>query len=99
MKRRTFLTTSAAAAATAALPRIATAQGLNPIIAPWTGPFGGVPAFDKIKTADFAPGMETAMNELRSEIRAITVVRSAPTFENTLKPLENSGRTLDRAST
>ncbi len=99
MKRRTFLTASAATAASAALPPIVLAQGTNPVTAPWTGPFGGVPAFDKVKTADFKPGIEAAMDELRREIRAMTVVRSAPTFENTLVPLENSGRTLDRATT
>jgi peptidyl-dipeptidase Dcp len=99
--RRTFLASGAATAASAALPAAGLAQGVgdNPVSAPWTGPYGGVPAFDKVRTEQFKPAIEAAIEERRSEIRALTVVRSAPTFENTLAALENGGRTLDRATT
>ena len=99
--RRTFLASGAAAAASAAVPAAVLAQGApgNPVSTPWAGPYGGVPAFDKVRTEDFKPAIEAAIEERRREIRALTVVRSAPTFENTVAALENGGRTLDRATT
>jgi len=99
--RRTFLATGAAAAASAALSDVSLAEeaAANPVSAPWTGPYGGVPAFDKVTTEQFKPAIEAAIDERRREIRALTVVRSAPTFENTIAAMENGGRTLDRATT
>ncbi|WP_140984200.1 M3 family metallopeptidase [Asticcacaulis tiandongensis] len=63
---------------------------------PWTGPYGGVPPFDKAKLEDFEKAFETAMEAQRAEIRAITVVRSMPTFENTIVALETSGAAMER---
>ncbi len=101
MKRRTFLAATSALAATAALPFEALAQGpaANPLTAAWTGPFGGVPAFDKVRVADFKPALEAAMAEELREIDAITNVRSVPTFENTIAALERTGRAKDRVQT
>ena len=70
-----------------------------PILAPWTGPHGGVPAFDKIKVADFKPALEVAMAENLAEVAAIANNPQAPTFENTIAALERSGQTLTRVST
>ena len=78
----------------------ATAQGAQaPILSPWTGPHGGVPAFDKIKVADFKPALEVAMAENLAEVAAIANNPQAPTFENTIAALERSGQTLTRVST
>ncbi len=71
----------------------------NPLLEKWTGPFGGLPPFDKIKTSDFEPAFEAAMAENLREIDAITANKAAPTFANTIEALENTGRTLDRVST
>jgi peptidyl-dipeptidase Dcp len=71
----------------------------NPLLGEWTGPYGGVPPFDKVQVALFKPALETAMAENLKEIDNITRVRSAPTFENTIVALENAGHTLDRVST
>ena len=70
----------------------------NPLLAEWVGPYGGVPAFDKIKVSDFAPALEAAMAENLKEIDAIANNSEAPTFENTMIPLEKSGAALSRAS-
>lgn len=70
----------------------------NPLLDKWTGPFGGLPPFDKIKTEDFEPAFEAAMAENLKEIDAITANPEAPTFANTIEALENTGRTLDRVS-
>lgn len=71
----------------------------EPLLAPYAGPHGGVPAFDKIKTADFKPAILKAMDAQRKEIAAITSVKAPPTFDNTIAALEDSGRALTRAGT
>ena len=71
----------------------------NPLTEKWAGPYGGVPAFDKVKIADFKPALEAAMAENLAEIESIAARNAAPTFENTIIPLEDSGRTLNRVNT
>ncbi|HQU81868.1 MAG TPA: M3 family metallopeptidase [Pyrinomonadaceae bacterium] len=71
----------------------------NPLIAEWSGPYGGIPPFDKVKVSDFKPALEKAMAENLAEIDRITKTTAPPTFENTIAELERSGRMLDRIST
>ncbi len=71
----------------------------NPLLAPWSGPFGGVPPLDHVQVADFKPALEAAMAEYLSEVDAIANDRSAPNFENTIAALERAGRTLNRVRT
>ncbi len=95
MQRRTFLlSTAAAAAASAAAPALSFAAETNPLLAPWTGPYGGVPAFDKMKVADLTPAVDTAMARNLAEIDAIVANKEKPTFANTIAALEDTGRTL-----
>ncbi len=95
MQRRTFLLSSAAAAAaSAAAPALSFAAETNPLLAPWTGPYGGVPAFDKMKVADLTPAVDTAMARNLAEIDAIVANKEKPTFANTIAALEDTGRTL-----
>ena len=68
----------------------------NPLVAPWTGPYGGVPPWDRMSPECFPGGFDAALAEQRSEIRAIVATADAPTFDNTIVPMERSGRTLDR---
>ncbi len=97
MQRRTFLAASAAMTAATALPRAALAAASTPLTQPWTGPYGGVPAFDKVKVADFVPALTQAMAEERAEVDKIAAQKSKPDFENTIGALERSGQTLSRA--
>jgi peptidyl-dipeptidase Dcp len=100
VQRRTFLASAAATGAAVALnPSLSMAQGANPLTAKWTGPYGGVPAFDKVQVADFKPALETAMAKNLAEIDAITNNKAAPTFENTIAPLEDAGRMLNDVAT
>jgi peptidyl-dipeptidase Dcp len=69
------------------------------LLAPWSGPYGGVPPFDQVKVADFKPAFEQAMKDNLSEIDAIANNPAAPTFENTIAALENSGRALNNLVT
>ncbi len=57
------------------------------------------PQFDKIKDSDFAPAFDAGMAQQLKEVDAIANNKAAPTFENTLIALENSGAILDRATT
>ncbi len=71
----------------------------SPLLARWTGPYGGVPAFDQVKVADFVPALAAAMDEYRAEIAAITANKEAPTFDNTIAAMERAGRTYSNVRT
>jgi len=68
----------------------------NPLLQIWTGPYGGVPAFDQYKVADFKPAIEFAIQEKLNEIEAIANNPKAPTFDNTIAALELSGKAISR---
>jgi len=68
----------------------------NPILQPWTGEFGGVPAFNKIEVSQFKPALEEAMTSNLNEIEKIASNPAAPTFQNTIVELDRSGRLLER---
>jgi len=97
MRRRTFLAASSALAATSMLPASALAQAANPLLASWTGPYGGVPPFDKVKVSDFKPALETGMALELRDVEAIANATAPATFENTLAAMERSGEALERA--
>jgi peptidyl-dipeptidase Dcp len=68
----------------------------SPLLEQWTGPYGGVPPFDRVKVSDFKPALEAAMAENLAEIDKITANKSKANFANTIAALERSGRTLER---
>lgn len=68
----------------------------NVLLEEWTGPFQGVPAFDKMDLKDLKPALEKGMELKLNEIDAITFKRDAPTFKNTIVPYEKAGEVLDR---
>ncbi len=55
------------------------------------------PEFDKIKDEHFRPAFEYGLQQQLFELSEITGNKAAPTFENTLLALENSGEVLKRA--
>ncbi len=67
----------------------------NPLVAPWTGPFG-LPPFAAVRAEQFAPAMQEAMARHLAEIEAITGQTAPPTFENTIVALDSAGRLLGR---
>jgi peptidyl-dipeptidase Dcp len=71
----------------------------NPLLAQWEGPFGGIPPFDRVQIALFKPALEEAMTENLAEIDRIAKDTAAPTFDNTIIPLEKAGQTLGRVGT
>lgn len=68
----------------------------NILLAEWAGPYGGVPAFDEMDLAALKPALEAGMALKLDEVDAIAQNPDPPTFENTILPLERSGRDLDR---
>jgi peptidyl-dipeptidase Dcp len=71
----------------------------EPILAPWTGPYGGVPPFDKVKVDAIGPALEVGMARKLAEIELIATNPEPPTFDNTIAAFERAGRTLSRART
>ena len=68
----------------------------NILLKEWTGLYGGVPAFDKMKIADIKPALEEGINLSLAEIDIIANNPDAPTFENTIGEMEKSGGALKR---
>ena len=69
----------------------------NPFRKNWETPFG-VPPFAEISTGDYLPAVKKALQELRADIDAIVGNPEAPTFSNTIVPLEVSGESLDKVA-
>jgi peptidyl-dipeptidase Dcp len=70
---------------------------LNPALTEWTGP-NGLPRFEAVEDADFAPAFDVALAEHMKEVTAIAHAADAPTFDNTIVALEVAGDRLSRVS-
>ena len=68
----------------------------NVLLADWTGPYEGVPPWDKVTPALFPQAFQFAIDEQRREIEAIANNPQAPTFVNTIEALERTGQRLGR---
>jgi peptidyl-dipeptidase Dcp len=80
-------------------PAAAVPAPMHPLLASWTGPYGGVPPWDKVTVAGFEPAYEQAFALARAEIDAIAKSPAPPTFDNTIAAMEASGEALQRLST
>jgi peptidyl-dipeptidase Dcp len=89
----------AAAATAVAEPAAAPAATDSPLLAEWHGPYGGVPAFDRMDLAAVRPALEAGMARNLAEVGAIAADPAPPTFENTILALERAGRELGRVFT
>ena len=68
----------------------------NVLLAQWTGPYGGVPAFDRMDLDALKPALEAGMAAHLEETEAIADNTEPATFENTIVAMERTGRDLDR---
>ena len=68
----------------------------NSLLAEYTGPYGGVPAFDKMNLADLKPALAEGMLLNLAEIDAIVNNAEPANFQNTIVALEKSGSDLSR---
>jgi peptidyl-dipeptidase Dcp len=85
--------------AMASPPQLAQAPAANPLLAPWTGPYGGVPPWDKVKPELFPAAFEAALAERKQDYDRIANNPAKPTFANTFVPMQNAGQTLNRVMT
>lgn len=69
----------------------------NPFFEAYTNPYGA-PPFDKIKNEHYLPAFHEGIKQHQAEIDAIANSSDAPTFENTLVALDNSGELLEKVS-
>lgn len=69
----------------------------NPLLQPSTLPFG-LPDYSAIRPEHYLPAFQAGFEEQLREVARITMVRSMPTFENTIEALERSGELLDRVA-
>lgn len=80
-----------------ALAMTACSNRTNPFLTEWDTPFG-IPPFDKIEVSDYIPALKAGIEQQNKEIDAIVSNPEAPTFENTIAPLELSGEILAKVS-
>jgi peptidyl-dipeptidase Dcp len=86
----------------AAIAEVARLQKLaeqEPLLAPWSGPHGGVPPWDKLKVDAFPKAFEAGIALGLAEVDVIAENPEPPTFENTFVALEDAGRYQGRAET
>jgi len=69
----------------------------NLLLQEWTGDYGGVPAFDKMKVGDVESAILYGMELNLADIDSIANNEEEPTFENTIEEMERAGAELDRA--
>ncbi len=74
-------------------------DGSNTLLAKWSGPYGGVPAFDKMTLDALKPALEQGMASQLEEIESIASNPDPATFENTIEAMERSGDEFDRVMT
>ena len=79
-----------------AIATVMTACGeKNPFLAEWDTPYG-IPPYDEIEIEDYIPAIKAGIEQQNAQIEEITSNPDAPTFDNTIVPLELSGEILDK---
>jgi len=71
----------------------------NPLLAPWTGDYGGVPAFDKMQLSDLESALQEGMKLHLAELDAIANNAEPASFDNTIVAMERAGEVIRRAET
>ena len=84
------------AAETAAKPAPAATADANPMLQPWTGPYEGVPPWDKMDPELFPDAFTKGMAEVKAQVQAVVDNPAEPTFDNTHVPMQLAGETMDR---
>lgn len=64
------------------------------LLAPWTGPYGGVPPWSDVRTEEFIPAFDIAIANAEAEIDTIAENVQPPTFANTILAMQQSGQQL-----
>jgi peptidyl-dipeptidase Dcp len=75
---------------------MARSPALPIMLQPWTGPYDGVPPWDKVKAAEFPAAFQAAMDVTKAEFEAMLTAPGPVTFENTITANELSGKEINR---
>jgi len=67
----------------------------NPFYCEWDTPFG-VPPFDQIKFEHFKPASIRGMEEEMADVNAIISNTEEPSFDNTIRALQFTGKLLEK---
>lgn len=67
----------------------------NPFMKAYDTPYG-IPPFEEIQISDYEPAFDAGIAEAKASIDSITANADAPTFDNTILPLDNLSPTLER---
>lgn len=89
--RKLFTTMIAAACLSACTNRE------NPFLTDWNTPYG-IPPFQEIQVDNYIPAIQVGIEQQKKEIEDIVNNQDAPTFDNTILPLELSGEILRKVS-
>ena len=95
--KSTIITIGMATVMMASLSACQQAQRENPLLTESELSFGAID-FNKIETTDYLPAFEAAIQQKRENIQKIVDCPDSATFENTILPLEDSGKLLTRVS-
>lgn len=69
----------------------------NPFLTDWNTPYG-IPPFQEIQVDNYIPAIQAGIEQQKKEIEGIVNNQDAPTFDNTILPLELSGEILRKVS-
>lgn len=69
----------------------------NPFLTDWNTPYG-IPPFQEIQVDNYIPAIQVGIEQQKKEIEDIVNNQDAPTFDNTILPLELSGEILRKVS-
>ena len=69
----------------------------NPFLTDWNTPYG-IPPFQEIQVDNYIPAIQAGIELQKKEIEDIVNNQDAPTFDNTILPLELSGEILRKVS-
>lgn len=69
----------------------------NPFLTDWNTPYG-IPPFQEIQVDNYIPAIQAGIEQQKKEIENIVSNQDAPTFDNTILPLELSGEILRKVS-
>ena len=86
----------------AALAKVAELRAkadVDPLLQAWTGPYGGVPPWDRLDIEKMPAAFTLGLELMQAEIDAIAADPAPPTFANVVVPLEDSARHFERAAT
>ncbi|RCW38266.1 M3 family metallopeptidase [Marinilabilia salmonicolor] len=72
-------------------------ESVNPFFAEYETPFEA-PPFDEIEESHYLPAFKEGIKQAQEEVETIAVNPDAPTFENTILALDQSGELLTKVS-